>query len=259
MRPLRIIRGLGGNGSTFISRAVATIENVVLLSEINPSTANLFAFALNPVIQIEKNYGHLKFDLYKGNMVELGSPKLFRKYIDFLLAECNSIRYDIVIRDYSYVDYVGVPFIWVVPEKSSLDEALNNLQTFEILIIRHPISQFLSLVSHAELKNVLDPATFLRGYRIMLDRHRLALVARFEDLFAAFDQKMHELMAHLHLSLSSDWKARIPSVDWVTGNEFGKTSTQPEATSRKLNSEIRELFRPIADYQLICRECGYDP
>ena len=42
-----IIRGLGGNGGTFLARAIAAMQGTVLLSETNPLTANLFGFALN--------------------------------------------------------------------------------------------------------------------------------------------------------------------------------------------------------------------
>src|ERR1043166_4071990 len=52
-QPYRIVRGLGGNGGTYICRALAAMERVVLLSETNPSSANLFAFGLNPATQIE--------------------------------------------------------------------------------------------------------------------------------------------------------------------------------------------------------------
>src|SRR5271167_2447220 len=49
MQPLCVIRGLGGNGSTFLSRVLAALNGVMLLSETNPASANLFGFELNPV------------------------------------------------------------------------------------------------------------------------------------------------------------------------------------------------------------------
>jgi hypothetical protein len=259
MRPLRIIRGLGGNGSTFISRVIATMEKVVLLSETNPQTANLFSFALNPVTQIAKNYPHLNTGFFTGNMVELGSPKLFGEYVNGLLTECELIGHDLVIRDYNYIDYIGTPLSWPTSQKSSLDAALKNVITKEILLIRHPIHQYKSLLSHPELKNVLDFKDFLKGYRLLLDNHAVARMIKFEDLFLYFDHVMPEIAEHLLLNLNPAQNTLMPSVDWVTGHEFGKTSTKPESIQRHLNSEMLDLFRPLDDYQAICKACGYEP
>jgi hypothetical protein len=259
MRPLRIIRGLGGNGSTFVSRVVAAMDKVVLLSETNPQSANLFSFALNPVTQVAKNYPHLNINFYTGNMVELGSPDLFGEYVMGLLRECESIEHNLVIRDYNYVDYIGTPFVWTAQQKSSLDFALKSIQTKEILLIRHPTPQLVSLLSHGELKNVLGYRAFLRGYRTMLEQHQSARLTRYEDLFSAFDDKMPEIAAYLLLPITSEWKTQIQSIDWVTGHEFGKTSSLPEVIQQRLNSEMLDLLRPVEDYRIICKSCGYDP
>jgi|GEM_PF-6112981 hypothetical protein len=258
MGPLRIIRGLGGNGSTFITRVLATIEKVVLLSETNPLSANLFSFSLNPVTQIGNNYQHLDFAKYSGNISELGAPNLFGAYIAGLMAECHSFGKILTIRDYNYVDYIGTPFIWPVPRRSSLDAALTNIPTLEILLIRHPIPQFMSLLSHPELSNVLDYREFLEGYRTMLDQHRAARVIRFEDVFSAFDRWMPEIAAHFSLPLPLEWKTRIRSVSWVTGHDLGRSSVQPEPKQQPIDSEMRDLFRPFEDYRAICEKCGYE-
>src|ERR1700733_12956124 len=149
MPPTRIIRGLGGNGSTFLARVIAAMDKTVLLSESNPASANLFSFALNPVTQIRSNYRHLDFPDYEGNIAELGAPHLFGKYIDWLTARCAAIDHILVIRDYNYADYIGTPFCFGAARHSSLDVALANSELRDILLIRHPVRQFLSLISHA--------------------------------------------------------------------------------------------------------------
>jgi len=235
------------------------MEKVVLLSETNPQSANLFSFALNPVTQIAKNYPHLNTGFFTGNMVELGSPKLFGEYVNGLLTECELIGHNLVIRDYNYVDYIGTPLVWPASQKSSLDVALKNLITREILLVRHPIDQYQSLISHPELRNALDNKEFLKGYRLLLENHMVARMIKFEDLFLSFDQVMRDIATHLLLNVNPAQKTLIPSVDWVTGHEFGKTSTKPESIQRHLNSEMLDLFRPLDDYQEICKACGYEP
>jgi hypothetical protein len=100
---------------------------------------------------------------------------------------------------------------------------------------------------------------FLAGYRTMLEQHHAARLIRYEDLFSAFDDRMQEIAEHLLLPINADWTAQIQSTDWVTGHEFGKSSTRPEAVQHHLDSEMLELLRPVGDYQIICKTCGYDP
>jgi hypothetical protein len=258
MRPVRVIRGLGGNGSTFISRVIAAMENIVLLSETNPLSANLFSFMLNPVTQIAANYSHLNFPKYPGNQAELGSPNLFGKYINELNLSCDAINYNLVIRDYNYVDYIGVPFTWPTPYNSSLNAALDGLETKEIMFIRHPVSQFISLISHDELKNVLGYEDFLKGCRVMLEQHWGIHMIKYEEMFSEFEEKKATIAECLHLSMISDWKSRISSINWITGHESGKISVHPELKKDQINSELRNAFRKFEDYRVICQLCGYE-
>ena len=104
MPPLRVIRSLGGNGGTFLSRVLAAQEDVVLLSETNPASANLFAFELNPVQQLGAHYAQLELSPYEGNMAELGAPSRFGAFIRQLAEDCAARDRHLIIRDYNYAD-----------------------------------------------------------------------------------------------------------------------------------------------------------
>lgn len=258
MPPLRVIRGLGGNGGTFLSRVLAAQEEIVLLSETNPASANLFAFELNPVQQLAAHYAQLDLPPYEGNMAELGAPFLFGAFIRQLAEECAARDRHLVIRDYNYADYIGTPFTWRPSGVSSLDAALEEVKTRDLLLIRHPVSQYASLASHPELQNVLTPEAFLTGYRQLLNRHPLGRRLRYEDLYGAFDDNLAEIAQYFELTIDEGWPDRLPAIDWITGHALGKTSVRPDAARQELDPEIRDIFRPLSDYQLVCRFCGYD-
>jgi hypothetical protein len=257
--PLRIIRGLGGNGSTFLSRVLASLDNVVLLSETNPLSANLFAFGLNPVRQIESNYPQLDFGPYAGHVAELGVPALFGRYIERLHAHCLARNLALVIRDYNYVDYIGTPFTMSAPGRSSLDVALSDVPLRQILLIRHPAAQFLSLAAHPELKNGLEIRGFLTGYRGILDDYGESGLTRYEDVFARFEDGIRRIADELRLPYAPGMLDRLASTDWMTGNEKGKSTLGPRAMPAPLTDEARAPFRSFADYRAICDACGYEP
>ena len=258
MPPLRVIRGLGGNGGTFLSRVLAAQEDVVLLSETNPASANLFAFELNPARQLDAHYAPLELPPYEGNMPELGAPPLFGAFIRQLAEDCAARDRHLIIRDYNYADYIGTPFIWRPSGVSSLDAALDGAETRDLLLIRHPVSQYASLASHPELQNVLTPEAFLTGYRQLLHRHPLGRRLRYEDLYGAFEDNLAEIGHYFELTIDEAWPDRLPTIDWITGHELGKTAVRPDAARQALDPEIRDTFRTLSDYQLVCRFCGYD-
>jgi hypothetical protein len=215
MPPIRVIRGLGGNGGTFLSRVLAALEGVLLLSETNPASANLFAFDLNPVKQLGAHYHELELPPYPGNMAELGAPPLFGAFVRQLAEECATRGRHLIIRDYNYADYIGTPFIWRPSGESSLDVALPGVELRDLLLIRHPVSQYASLTSHAELRHVLGHDAFLAGYRLLLERHPAAWRIRYEDLFGAFDDMVAKIARYFELPVGTGWQERLPEIDWA--------------------------------------------
>ncbi len=258
MTPLRVIRGLGGNGGTFLARVLAAQPGVVLLSETNPASANLFAFELNPVQQIGAHYHQLELPRYDGNVTELGAPPFFGAFIRQLAEDCAARGRHLIIRDYNYADYIGAPFLLQPSGVSSLDVALDGMKTRDLLLIRHPVSQYASLLSHPELENVLTPEVFLTGYQQLLDQHPLGRRLRYEDLYGAFDDMLAAIAGYFELTVDDNWPDRLPQIDWMTGHALGKISVRPNATRQALDPAIRETFNTLSDYHMICRFCGYE-
>lgn len=238
------------------------MRGVVLLSETNPLTANLFGFALNPVTQITRNYRMHAFAKYPGNMVELGSPALFGEYVETLNLQCAEKNLHLIIRDYNYADFMGLPFTWPTPGKSSLDAALREGPTQEFILVRHPIAQFESLVSHGELKRVLSPQTYLEGACRMLETYPLVAQFKYEDIFDSFNEQFPRVVEQLGLPWDPSFLSRLPRIDWITGNVEGKITQEP-AKARTVDlpraATIRELFASDPNYARLCALSGYEP
>lgn len=257
---LRVIRGLGGNGGTFLSRALAAMDRVLLLSETNPASANLFGFELNPIKQIGDHYHQLGLSPYEGNLTELGEPARYGRFIEQLVKDCRDQGYHLILRDYNYADYIGTPFVWRPSLTSSLDAALPGYPMLEILLIRHPASQYASLLAHAELKNVLSPEEFLAGYRRLLDLHPKAWPVRYEDLYERFPEGLSRICEFFQLpDPGTDWTQRLPEITWMTGHVLGQHSASPQSHRREPDAAMKAALSHCEDYHLICERCNYAP
>ena len=192
---------------TIISRALAA-NGAFVLSEVNPRAAQLFAGGLNPLVQVLHNHPSLLPDGWACVDVHtLGAPPIFGKFMsDFQ----DQLQAPLLIRDYSFVDYVGTPFIWPRPEKACLDVALEPFGRVDsVVLLRHPAAAFRSLLRQPPLAGVLQPAEFVAGHLAFLRAHPGTPKIRFESFLESPDRVVAELCAWPNTPLRSDWRDRL--------------------------------------------------
>ena len=91
------------SGGTVICKCLASMDNVVLLSEIHPKGAGMF----NPLDQADRWYGLLN----ETDALEFRqSPPGFLQAIQRIEQRCRERGLRLVLRDWSHLDYTGVPF-----------------------------------------------------------------------------------------------------------------------------------------------------
>ena len=85
------------------------MPQTVLLSECNPSSALLYGGDLNPYTQIRDWYPDL-FDREAADRPQdLAEDSGFRDFVRRIVGLAQTRGMQAIIRDYSYVDFVGVP------------------------------------------------------------------------------------------------------------------------------------------------------
>lgn len=230
-RPLAIIRGLGGNGSTYLSRAIAAARPCLILNECNPRSAHLFSFHLNPLHQLAQTEPKLAAALDRFDMAELGSPRRFGRLVDRLLALLGPDR-PLVLRDYNFADFVASPLAWNMVPESSLDAALGDRRKAQVLLVRDPVDQYLSLARHRALRRTLDFRAFLRGALAMLDAFDAVPQVRYEDLFDTFDVELPRVLALLALPDGAVPTDPLAPLAIAAGNPRGRTSRDAERPAR---------------------------
>ena len=131
---LRLIHTLGGCGGTLLSRCIAVLPGVALLSEVNPAAVKLLQ-KFDPLYQ-DAHWLHLltpeDVDYFSG--LDLRDIEHFRALIQvFHDRACASGRH-LVIRDYNYIDFIGAPFNPAPPRSLSLYAALpQSISTVSLL------------------------------------------------------------------------------------------------------------------------------
>jgi len=258
-RSLPVIRNLGGCGGTVLARVIAALPEVVLLSEANPRSSALYNGYMNPVVQVRNWSPELASSISTFDEHELGYPPRFGELLECLHSSAEKLGRDLVVRDFNYVDFIGVPFVWPVPRDSGLDLAVaGRFCVSPIVLVRHPADQLASLRSHRAIRANLTAEHYLNSYLAFLSAMRGAPLFRYEDVVTDPEDYFPQICAQLGLQWDSNALERFASIDKITGNPDGSTESvirKPRKTdaTRLTDGELRQF----GTYSELLIEMGY--
>lgn len=243
-----------------MAKCLGSLDGVVLLSECNPSSAELFSRRLNPFVQMRNWYPALFA------RVEAGFDESQMQHDDrfqaFLLAVYDAVEAEgghLIVRDYNYIDYFGVPFTQKPALELTLVRALRDRFEFRaVVLVRHPLDQYGSLRSHRILKDVLSPDIFLDGYEQFLSDVGAAKFVTYEHLLASPAGTLRDLCDLFGLRYDERVPARFHHYRSVTGNlsRDAEAAISPSRRTPVMDFWMRELQERPAYRNLLVR-LGY--
>jgi hypothetical protein len=259
MAYLPVIRTLGGCGGTLVSRLFAALPHVIVLSETNPRSANLFGGHLNPLAQLRRWHPSLLEDVADYDEAEIGHPPRFGEMLERLLVTAARLGRRIVLRDFNYVDFIGTPFLWPVAADSSLDAALEGrFRARSLYLVRHPADQLASLRSHAAIGRVLSAERFVSGAIAFVDASGGAPLFRYEALVQEPSAVFHAMCDALGVPFAPTAVADFASITTVTGNLTRVSQSKicladplPETTV------VRQQLATVSGYDALLHRLGY--
>jgi hypothetical protein len=256
---LPVVRTLGGCGGTVLSRLFAALPRTIVLSETNPRSVHLFDKLLNPVIQIRRSYPEFAMCLKDFDEYEIGFPLRFGSMLEALYRACAAKHFVLLIRDFNYVDFIGVPFAWPVHHDLSLDcAAAGRFSTRSIILARRPAFQLASLRSHSAIARTLSAERFLKGSLAFLDALSTTAIFRYEEFVANPPESLQLMCSTLSLSFDASVFDRLANTLTLTGNHRGQVSTgiePPKPSDAALSAEAELGGYP--DYERLLARLGY--
>jgi len=249
---LRIIHHMARTGGTVICRCLASMQGVVLLSEIHPLGVKMF----NPLEQAHSWYGLLNPE----DMEAARSGQLnFSQSIQLISDRCREQGKTLVLRDWSHLDFTGVPF--VQPRyRSLLVEALEP--DFELLrhaTVRHPLDQWLSINKQEVYRKQLGPARFLKGCKEFAKFAETAGFSRYEDFTKKPDPTLQSICNALKLDFDAAYAGKWQNYSNITGDVLpGRAGKNICRLPRQPSDPVNEQkFCALPEYSAIIETLGY--
>jgi hypothetical protein len=252
---IRLLHHLARTGGTIIARCLGCMDGIVLLSEIHPGGTQYF----DPLAQAQQWFALLSPEDI--SRVEARSGTLpFDETIALIEQRCRERGRQLVIRDWTHLDYTGVPFVRTPPYELTLARTLAaRFDVISFATVRHPIDQWLSLERVARPGGRIAAETFLRGCgRFAREAARIGFV-RYEDFLRHPQAAMTEICARLRLPFDPGFVDKWQRYTTITGDpeREPQTSIRPPGP-RTYAPDLLARFAASADYRETLELLGYE-
>jgi hypothetical protein len=184
-----------------------------LLSEIHPLGTAQF----NPLVQAQRWYGLLSSQDLAA--LRARGRIAFVDAIELIHRRAAEAGQRLVVRDWSHLDFTGVPFVAKPAYRLLTAAALKGrFDLRQACTVRHPLDQWLSLRQLTVVKGKLTLDTYLAGYRRFAEQARAIGFFRYEDFAAQPSAIMKELCRALDVRFDRHFTERWSSYTFVTGD-----------------------------------------
>jgi hypothetical protein len=218
MTTIRIVHQLGRTGSTLLNRCLGSMDGINVLSQVHPRQGakkclkqawrwfSLIGWLDAPRIMLLLAQSH---------------DKAFAKTVLWLSKRARSRGTYLIVRDWTHIDFIGVPYVQDPPQRLVTAELLGRHATLrQAFMTRHPIDQFLSSRKRGRMAQMpLEP--FLKGCAHFAEVARAHGFVRYEDLIANPDKTVQEICARLDVPFTPDFRQRWSRYTTVDGDNTG--------------------------------------
>lgn len=244
---IRVIHHLSCSGGTLVSKCIASMPNVFLLSEVHPST-DFHLASSKPRFSPSDVAGLARYANVP--MQKELSKKIFLENIKMTAQHIKSYGGKLVLREHTHSDYLlGTK----ESEQSAVIDALSDdFEVNSVLTIRNPLDAYAALLKNKWLH--FEPDNFdeyCRRFITLVERYDKNIIFRFEDLISEPTKEMRKICSVLKISFSDSFED-IFDVFKVTGNSGRSSSTIDKRTSLASNELVKQChasqyFKKICD------------
>lgn len=229
--PLRLLHQMARSGGTLISRCLACMEGVALLSEVHAGATGF----VNPLAQAQAWFAPFDAAAWAA-LARRGAIPFPDAIITIELALRRQGR-RLVLREWSHLDFTGVPILADPPLRSLTAEALERrFALVRFATVRHPLEQYLSACAVPALRGRLAVAPYFKGYRRFAEMAAEVGFVTYESFCADPVDTMRRLCAGLRLPFDPTFVDRQAAWTRITGDHAiggGRGGSVPRMLPRR--------------------------
>lgn len=254
---VRVLHHMARTGGTLISKCLGAMDGVVLLSEAHPHGLQM----IDAVAQAQDWFGLID----AGEAAQIRASRTpFEDLIALTNRRCAESGRRLVVRDWTHLDYTGVPFVkkprYRLTTAACLAERFGKVS--QAVTVRHPVDQWLSLNRLAIMQGRLSVRDYLRGYRKFAETAAELGFLRYEDFTAEPGNQLQRLCARLDLPFDPGYAERWADYHKITG-DVNQSSAGPReirpGRAKAHDPELVETFESYRDYHAALELLGYAP
>ncbi len=239
MIEIRLIHNLQRSGGTIISKCLGAQEDVVLLSEIHPNGIEVLKnmnrncdFA-DPIFQAQEWN-----DLFKKEEYEKikNTNYNFEEKISLIIEKTEKKNKKLIIRDWSFLDYFGIPFIKPTYKNSVLEILNKKFKILNLYILRHPLELYISCFNSLPffIKNY-NFDFFVKGYENFFLDALKSKIFKYEDFCSNPYENLKRMCKILKINFNDNFSDKLNKIK-LTGDGKALAST---------NIQIKNDVAPI--------------
>lgn len=243
---IRTIHHLSCTGGTLISKCLAAMPNVVLLSEINPlSTSRIRFNPFDPLQQFQAQYKLLSTE-------ELKRAYLAR--LEIIVKKCIARDSTLIIRDHSHSDFLGKD---VRTCNSLIEFTSTNYRVRPLITLRHPVDAFLSMRKAGWVKGVKSFDCYCERFLMFVERYSSAPYFLYEDFVLDPDHVLPEICHYYGIRFESNYKNTFFDIK-LTGESGRSAKAIGPRPRQKYSQEFKQEVLESEHFKKISKLFGYN-
>jgi hypothetical protein len=254
-RKIRLYLNMAQCGGTLFSKCIGCMEGVMLLSEIHPLGSGTY----NPITQASRWY-ELFSEADKQALAAQGEELSYLDAIDAIYPLAAARGKTLVLRDWSHLDFNGIPFSDDPPGYSTHLELLRT--KFDVVAaatVRHPVAQWLSLARRLKQNCDVPLGPFLSGYRKFAELAAEVGFVRYEALVDNPDRTLEKLCGNLDIPFDRTYDERWAANGHVTGDSSVEREIRNDNPLPGYPASVILEFEKSPDYRPALSLLGYKP
>lgn len=234
---------LPASGGTIFSKALAGIENAVVLSEIHPYELNE---RKSPIFQFWRGY-----KLGVDEAFESEASSIFIAKLELILRQLSPSQM-LILRDHVHADFrLSGRYV------STLKKIVNrNFCSYSIATIRDPVEVWLSMRKQNWTK--LSPDDFCASYLDFCSQFEQEDIYLYEDFVSDPEKILRSVCKKIGLKFDATFKNKVRDFDHFTGDSGRRGHTIAKRKNKRASASVLSQFLISKNYQQFCEQYGYE-